>query len=43
MDPGERLREVKMRMDAIKDSHEGPIAYGMLSAIGLTPPTVEDG
>jgi len=42
MDPGERLREVKMRMDAIKDSHEGPIAYGMLSAIGLTPPTVED-
>ena len=42
MDPGERLREVKMRMDAIKESHEGPIAYGMLSAIGLTPPTVED-
>ena len=30
MDPGERLREVKLRMDAIKDSHEGPIAYGML-------------
>jgi WS/DGAT/MGAT family acyltransferase len=42
MDSGERLREVKMRMDAIKHSHEGPIAYGMLSAIGLTPPTVED-
>jgi diacylglycerol O-acyltransferase / wax synthase len=41
-DSGERLREVKMRMDAIKDSHEGPIAYGMLSAIGLTPPAVED-
>ena len=41
-EPGERLREVKMRMDAIKNSHEGPIAYGMLSAIGLTPPAVED-
>jgi WS/DGAT/MGAT family acyltransferase len=37
-----RLREVKMRMDAIKNSHEGPIAYGMLSAIGMTPPAVED-
>jgi diacylglycerol O-acyltransferase / wax synthase len=41
-DPGERLRDVKMRMDAIKNSHEGPIAYGMLSAIGMTPPLVED-
>jgi WS/DGAT/MGAT family acyltransferase len=37
-----RLREVKVRMDAIKNSHEGPIAYGMLSAIGMTPPAVED-
>ena len=26
----------------IKDSHEAPIAYGMLSAIGVTPPWVED-
>jgi WS/DGAT/MGAT family acyltransferase len=41
-DLGERLREVKLRMDAIKSSHEGPIAYGMLSAIGMTPPLVED-
>ena len=23
-------------------SHEGPIAYGILSAIGMTPPQVED-
>jgi WS/DGAT/MGAT family acyltransferase len=37
-----RLREVKMRMDAIKDSHEGPISYGILSAIGNMPPAVED-
>ena len=29
-------------MDAIKDSHEGPISYGILSAIGMTPPQVED-
>jgi WS/DGAT/MGAT family acyltransferase len=42
IDSGARLREVKMRMDAIKGSHEGPIAYGMLSAIGMTPPAVED-
>jgi len=41
-DRGARLREVKIRMDAIKRSHEGPIAYGMLSAIGMTPPAVED-
>jgi WS/DGAT/MGAT family acyltransferase len=41
-DRDERLREVKMRMDAIKDSHEGPISYGILSAIGATPPAVED-
>ena len=34
----ERLREVKARMDAIKDSHEGPISYGLLSAMGRTPP-----
>jgi diacylglycerol O-acyltransferase / wax synthase len=37
-----RLREVKARMDAIKSSHEGPIAYGVLNAIGMTPPWVED-
>jgi WS/DGAT/MGAT family acyltransferase len=41
-DRGARQREVKMRMDAIKDSHEGPISYGILSAIGATPPAVED-
>ena len=29
-------------MDAIKHSHEGPISYGILSAIGATPPAVED-
>lgn len=40
--PGERLREVSSRMDRIKSTHEALIAYGVLSAIGLTPPWVED-
>jgi WS/DGAT/MGAT family acyltransferase len=40
--PAERLREVSSRMDRIKSTHEAPIAYGVLSAIGLTPPWVED-
>ena len=33
-DPLERLAEVKRRMDAIKDRHEGAIAYGILGADG---------
>jgi diacylglycerol O-acyltransferase len=41
-EPGERLREVHERVEAIKRSHEPLIAYGMLSAIGLTPPWLED-
>ncbi|HEX7058303.1 MAG TPA: wax ester/triacylglycerol synthase family O-acyltransferase [Solirubrobacterales bacterium] len=40
--PAERLREVSSRMDAIKRSHEAPIAFGLLTAMGLTPPWVED-
>ena len=41
-EPGERLREVHERVEAIKRSHEALIAHGILSAIGLTPPWVED-
>jgi WS/DGAT/MGAT family acyltransferase len=41
-DRGERLREVKMRMDAIKSSHEAPISFGILSALGTGPTAVED-
>jgi diacylglycerol O-acyltransferase len=41
-DRGERLREVKMRMDAIKTSHEAPISYGILNALGSAPTLVED-
>ena len=40
--PAERLREVSSRMDALKRSHEAPMSYGILSAMGLTPPWVED-
>jgi WS/DGAT/MGAT family acyltransferase len=40
--PAERLREVSSRMEAIKHSNEAPIAYGLVGAIGLTPPWIED-
>jgi len=37
----QRLEEVHRRMDAIKNSPEGAVAYGILGLIGLTPPQVE--
>ncbi len=37
----ERLRAVKAEMDAIKRSAEGPVAYGILGLMGLTPLEVE--
>jgi len=40
-DPGERLREVHRRMDDIKHSPEGPLSYGILGLIGMTPVPVE--
>jgi diacylglycerol O-acyltransferase len=40
--PAERLREVNARMQRIKDSHEALIAFGIVGAIGLTPPWLED-
>jgi diacylglycerol O-acyltransferase / wax synthase len=39
--PRRRLEEVHRRMDAIKHSPEGAIAYGILGLIGLTPPQIE--
>lgn len=36
-----RLLAVSRRMDAIKSSREGPVSYGMLGAIGVTPVGVE--
>ena len=40
-DPPARLAEVKRRMDAIKDSHEGAFAYGILGLMGRTPVQLE--
>lgn len=37
----ERLRELKLRMDEIKHSPEGPVSYVVLEAVGLTPPEIE--
>ncbi len=39
-DPVVRLREVHRRMRAIKDSPEGAVSYGVLGAMGLSPPAV---
>jgi diacylglycerol O-acyltransferase / wax synthase len=36
-----RLEEVHRRMDSIKRSPEGAVAYGILGIIGLTPPQIE--
>ena len=41
-DPIERLYAVHEQMGAIKSSHEGTIAYGILGIIGRTPPLVEE-
>jgi diacylglycerol O-acyltransferase len=38
----ERLREMSRRMDAIKHSAEGIVAYGILELIGLAPAAVEN-
>jgi diacylglycerol O-acyltransferase / wax synthase len=42
-DPLERLDAVRASMGAIKRSHEGAIAYGILGLIGRTPSIVERG
>jgi diacylglycerol O-acyltransferase len=40
--PAERLQELKRRMDALKDSLEAPVAFGILTAIGASPQTIQD-
>jgi diacylglycerol O-acyltransferase / wax synthase len=39
--PRQRLEAVHRRMDAIKDSPEGALSYGVLRAIGVTPRQIE--
>jgi diacylglycerol O-acyltransferase len=41
-DPNERLQELKQRMDALKDSLEAPVAFGILTAIGMSPEAIQD-
>lgn len=41
-DPGERLHELKRRMDALKNSLEAPVAFGILNFIGMTAQTIQD-
>jgi len=40
-DRGQRLLELKRRMDAIKASSEPMVIYGLLNAVGMTGPKVE--
>jgi len=40
-DRGERLRELKRRMDAIKESSEPMVIYALLNAVGMAGPEVE--
>jgi len=41
-DPVERLRELKRRMDALKDTPEPLAAFGILTTIGIAPACVQD-
>jgi WS/DGAT/MGAT family acyltransferase len=41
-DPIERLNELKRRMDAIKGTPEAIVAFGILNAIGIASPEIED-
>lgn len=41
-DPVERLRELKQRMDSLKDSTEPIVAFGILGLIGMMPDRLED-
>jgi diacylglycerol O-acyltransferase len=42
LSPDERLQLIKGRMGEIKRSHEAPISYGVISAMGAAPQWVED-
>lgn len=41
-DSGARLREVKKRMDALKESNEAVLYYSLLNIFGMTPRQVEE-
>jgi len=41
-DPLDRLNELKLRMDAIKGTHEALVAFGILTAIGAATSQIQD-
>ncbi len=41
-DPVDRLRELKQRMDALKDTAEPIVTFGILGLIGMLPNRLED-
>jgi len=41
-DPVDRLRELKQRMDALKDTAEPIVTFGLLSVIGMLPDRLQD-
>lgn len=41
-DPSDRLHALKRRMDALKDSLEAPVAFGILNAIGISPEAIQE-
>lgn len=41
-DPVDRLRELKQRMDALKDTTEPVVTFGILGLIGMLPNRLED-
>jgi len=42
VDPGQRLGELRRRMDSLKDSLEAPVAFGILNTIGVMPQSLQD-
>ena len=42
VEPDQRLRELRRRMDGLKDTLEAPVAYGIVSAIGRLPQALQD-
>jgi hypothetical protein len=42
VDPEQRLRELRRRMDALKATLEAPVAYGIVSTIGRLPQAMQD-
>lgn len=41
-DPVDRLRELKQRMDALKDTTEPIVTFGLLTVIGMLPDRLQD-